>query len=461
LLREFLGLDYEFITTTGEQIQISLIGDSSGRSLLLPDTLFQTPPAEWLSPQSCPQTPLPRWELPSELKSCCLEPSLPVIYGENQDATPEFWKEDSQGIRWGIDVFGSAFFLLTRYEEVAQHTVRDQHDRFPLSASLAGQEGFLHRPIVNEYLEILRFSFQKLWPQLELKLRQYRVFLSHDIDRPLSARGRNAIRLVRSLARDVIERKDLALAVQRYRSHWKQTRGNFKGSFECDPNNTFDFLMTQSEQHGLKSAFFFLSSGKSDDAINANYDLSEPWLLEIYRQIHQRGHEIGLHPGYGTYLDAARTEQEFEDLKMAVAKAGIEQEEWGGRQHYLRWKNPQTWQNWDDAGLAYDSSLGFAERPGFRSGTCYEFPVFNLQARQALRLRERPLIVMETSVLNYMNLTREQAFEEIKSLNTTCRRFSGDFTLLWHNDSLLGKAQKGLYSDIVQQIAACSMSCLA
>jgi hypothetical protein len=212
--------------------------------------------------------------------------------------------------------------------------------------------------------------------------------------------------------------------------------------------------MTQSEQHGLKSAFFFLSSGKSDDAINANYNLSEPWLLEIYRQIHQRGHEIGLHPGYGTYLDAARTGQEFEDLKMAVAKAGIEQEEWGGRQHYLRWKNPQTWQNWEDAGLTYDSSVGFAERPGFRCGTCYEFPVFNLQTRQALRLRERPLIVMETSVLNYMSLTREQAFEEIKSLNTTCRRFNGDFTLLWHNDSLLGKIQKSLYSDIVQQIAA-------
>jgi len=41
--------------------------------------------------------------------------------------------------------------MLTRYEEVVK-SVKDEHERFPARASLAYREGFLMRPIVNEYL---------------------------------------------------------------------------------------------------------------------------------------------------------------------------------------------------------------------------------------------------------------------------------------------------------------------
>ena len=47
------------------------------------------------------------------------------------------------------------------------------------------------------------------------------------------------------------------------------------------------------------------------------------------------------------------------------------------RQHYLRWRAPTTWQNWEDAGLDYDSTVGYADHVGFRAGTCYEYPIFN------------------------------------------------------------------------------------
>ena len=43
--------------------------------------------------------------------------------------------------------------MLSRYEELITKD-RDQHNRFPATASVAFKAGFLDRPIVSEYLEI-------------------------------------------------------------------------------------------------------------------------------------------------------------------------------------------------------------------------------------------------------------------------------------------------------------------
>ena len=58
-----------------------------------------------------------------------------------------------------LDIFGSAFFMLTRYEEMVI-TERDTHGRFPARASIAYREGLLERPIVDEYLELLWAAIQ-------------------------------------------------------------------------------------------------------------------------------------------------------------------------------------------------------------------------------------------------------------------------------------------------------------
>ena len=53
----------------------------------------------------------------------------------------------------GVDVFGGAFLMLTRYEEVVVPT-RDSYGRFPASASVAHREGFLGLPVVDVYVEL-------------------------------------------------------------------------------------------------------------------------------------------------------------------------------------------------------------------------------------------------------------------------------------------------------------------
>jgi hypothetical protein len=71
----------------------------------------------------------------------------------------------------------------------------------------------------------------------------------------------------------------------------------------------------------------------------------------------------------------------------------------------------------------------------------------DLQQRRPLRLRERPLIVMECSVIAERSLGlgySDEALALMQRYRDTCRRFSGDFTLLWHNSHLESESETRL-----------------
>jgi hypothetical protein len=100
--------------------------------------------------------------------------------------------------------------------------------------------------------------------------------------------------------------------------------------------------------------------------------------------------------------------------------------------------------------LDYDSTVGYAEEAGFRTGSCYEFPAFDLVARRKLRLRERPLLLMDVTLTSaaYMGLDQERAAGVAIEIMHQCRLYSGDLTLLWHNSNLYFRSDRELYQRI-------------
>jgi Family of unknown function (DUF7033) len=436
ILGEWLGLDWELRAEERDDVRVTLAGEAGERGLSMPEGLFATEPAAWLTEASLPASPLPQREIDGR--------RLPVLYG--LDPLPStVIGEDGDEVRIAIDVLGSSFFMLTRYEEVALGA-RDAYGRFPFASSVAAREGFVAVPIVDAYVELLWSALMRLWPRLDRRRREFRVALTHDVDDPLASLGRTAPRLARQLAADALVRRDAGLAARRVRS-WAAMR---RGDHRLDPYNTFDFLMEVSERHGLTSAFYFLATEEASTR-DGPYTLDHPWVRALITRIHGRGHEIGYHAGFDTYRDAERTGQEFRRLRTAAAELGVAQAHWGGRQHYLRWENPSTWANWEQAGLDYDSTVGFADRLGFRLGTCHEFSPFHVRERRVLALRERPLIVMDRTVFDYMKLTPESAHQAVLELARECRRAAGTLTVLWHNSTLPMAAQRRWYDEAVAQ----------
>jgi peptidoglycan/xylan/chitin deacetylase (PgdA/CDA1 family) len=299
------------------------------------------------------------------------------------------------------DVLGTVFLLVTRYEETVLPE-RDEHDRFPVTATRQD----LDRPEADQLVLSLRRQLAKVAPGLETRWHPFRVVPSHDVDYPFAS-------------------PRLRLSALR--------QGQLRAALPRDPFDTFDRLMDESERRGLRATFFFLADGSI-------YSLDDPKIRKLLKRIHVRGHELGLHGGYETFRDPARLKTELERLVAVCGEEGIRQHNWGGRQHFLRWENPTTWLAYEEAGLAYDATLGYSARPGFRAGTCREYPVFDLSSRRELRLRERPLVLMDTPTLDRID-DPEAAIRRLRDESEAVR---GDFTVLWHNNWLVTARQRRL-----------------
>lgn len=445
LLGDFLGLSWRRVPSERRDVRITL--DEQPGEICLPDTLLCVPDADWLTEASTPLRPLPQWDTRHLAHDITLvEPEVPVIYGEREPAT----KREGSTIALPVDIFGSAFFMLSRYEELVTPE-RDAHDRFPAWASLAYQEEFLERPIVDEYVERLWAAMSMFWPGLDRKQNTAKTFATCDVDGAIAFRGRWQP-IARRMGGDVLKRRSPRLALRTATSAWRTSRGDLS----ADPHWAgLQWQMAVNEQLGQSAAFYFIPQ-VTDNRFDKPVSLDDPRMRSLLREIHDRGHEIGIHPGYQTYESPELMGESAKSLRSVLDQEGIQQRELGGRQHYLRWRSPTTGRLWDAQGLSYDSTLSYADQPGFRCGTCREYPLFDLERRTPLELKERPLIVMECSVIadRYLGMGySDSALEYMLRLRETCHRFGGDFTFLWHNSHLSYPEDKRFYRALLESTA--------
>lgn len=412
-----LELDYRIAWTT---VAAETIDGHPAVQLLLPngahvyieDHFFSKfEENQYYRPENIPETApsIPHPFRPSEM--------LTIIFGR------KFHVLEKQNAYCGIDLFAAAFFMLSRWEEYA-NPVRDAHGRFPGSASLAVRSGFMDRPIVQEYAELLRDYFETLGWSLPPLRRKFTVIPTYDVDTPRlwwSPTDR-----LRTLAGSLFQRRDLKELVYWIRGPiWSQQ----------DPNDTFDELMALSEQNGHTAYFNFL--GQRSQKSDCYYPLKHPFIENLIQKIVKRGHVAGFHTSYEGHDHPELLETEIASLKKIFANIDNNPDRHlkSGRQHYLRFAAPHTWQIWANHGFEWDSTLGYSDAEGFRCGICIGYPVFNFLTRKMLPLYERPLIAMDVTLALYKGYTPEYASSVLQKLRETVQKHQGEFVVLWHNSS--------------------------
>ena len=407
----------------------------NSKKLIIEDGIFNKFPndLEYLKPNNIPE------KIEFTKNQYTNEKYIPIIYGNSVLDTQDKY------IYCGIDIFASSFFMLTRWEEYVNKN-RDSHNRFPAIQSLAFKNNFLDRPVVNEYVEMLKSMMLYLDGTIKFKQQQTRTFISCDVDTPYEAYTQSLQKTIRKISGDLIKRKSLSQGLQTLTNY---TASKFN-NYSYDPLNTFDWIMDVNEKAGNRVAFYFLVENTVPE-YDAFHNIDEPRIKQLLRTIHQRGHEIGLHGSYSTYQNGDQLKNQIVLLRKVMEEENIDQQEIGIRQHYLRWSTPETARNINDAGISYDTTLGYAEHAGFRCGTCYEYPLFDLSKRQQLKLRERPLVIMDCSVLDdcYMNMDIEPAEDYLFKIKNSTKKVNGNFTLLWHNSNLCLSGYRELYKRLI------------
>lgn len=407
LIGEFLGLKFEIEASddvSGYEIW------SGKKKVIIADAFFgNCKEQQYLSVENIPNTI-------SRLNNSEFDvEDMPVLYGE-----PEISNNEEE-ITCGIDLIASSFFMLSRWEEFVIKE-RDVHKRFSAFNSLAYKFNFLHKAVVNEYVELLWKMLLFLDPDLKRIQHTFEIIPTHDVDH---------IKLWKSISSS---RKRLAhnfITQRKFKNGFLNFKNMLSTFFrlEKDPFDSFDYIMDVSEKEGLKSRFYFLCGGKTK--YDNNIDIDSTAYTNVIDNIRNRGHVIGFHPSYDAPYHSEIWGGEKDALEKTLGQLVSQ-----GRHHYLRFSVPDTWQLWEENNMEIDSTAGYYDMPGFRCGTCYTYSVFNCVLRKKLKLKEMPLIFMEMTAIEYMKLSPQQILLKAESLYKEVEKYSGRFVFLWHNSSM-------------------------
>ena len=412
LIMSILGLDYKIIQTdeldtykTSEILLLISYGKEKselniGNQIHIYESDFFG--ENYLKLESFPKSPLERHN------------DLPIIY-QGVNKIEKHVKRENDLIETDIDIIASSLFMVSRYEEVILKD-RDKYGRFPATASLAYKEKFLDKPIVNEYIELfwswidsfdLGLKRKKLW-----KGKDFVVCLTHDVDEIKRYRRPPLLSIVRS-----IKQKDIKKAVTIFFDYLKT-----KLHLTQDPYyKTFDYIINLEKKYGFRSSFYFMTNGKT-------YSLNDSWLKKLILKLKKEGFDVGIHPSFNAYNNADVLKIEKEKLEEVLGREII-----GGRQHYLKWNTPKTWNIWEKSGLKYDTTLGYADHEGFRCGICSLFRPFDVIRKEIIDIWEVPLIVMDGMLIGYRKLSPDESLKIMVNLLKTVEKYNGVFVLLWHN----------------------------
>lgn len=323
-----------------------------------------------------------------------------------------------------VDLPASLFFFLMLHD---QWTVpeRDQFKRFPAAASLLGRNDLLDVPVASRYgralREALRANGFAVTDTGRFGGRSAALCLTHDID--YISKFTPGL-LFRETVRNLLfnrRKVSLRARVTRFREYLAFARR------ERDPYvYSIHRMMELQQRYGMRATYLFKAGGT--DKRDVTYNPGGERARSLMRRIQEQGHDLGVHPSFNAYNDGRMMEREV----ARIAEAGASRPR-SVRQHYLRFEYPVTWRLHEQCGLSVDSTLGFAEREGFRNGFCHPFQPFDIERNRPFDIWELPLVAMDGTLASYRSMEPEAAQQRLHQLLDVVRAEQGVAVLLFHN----------------------------
>jgi hypothetical protein len=354
---------------------------------------------------------------------------------ERKEQIPYLFAQKSNGAKcdFGYDPFSAAFYMLSRYEEYLPY-MEDRHGRFEADQCLAYHAGFIELPVVDIYALQLKKRLTDLFPMLEYKEKTFKFIPTYDIDVAYAYRGKGLARNTLLFVFLTFTLK-FKMIYERIKVLSKQTR---------DPFDTYQQQFQLQKQYRLNPIYFFLSGqfGPKD----RNISIHSRTFQALVKNIGDYA-TAGIHPSYASNYSLKKLKEEINYLS-GILNSTIE----NSRQHYLKMKLPETYQNLIKFEIKNDYSMGFASHTGFRAGTCTPFIFYDLSQELETNLKVYPLAIMDGSLRDYMKLNPEKALVKAKEIIDTIRKVNGTLVTLWHNDALSDQGDWNGWSEVYYQI---------
>lgn len=327
-----------------------------------------------------------------------------------------------------VDPIAATFWWLARVEErLAPPTAFDEHGRFRHDQSALARRGAPLAAPVDEFARSLDLD---AWAVRDPRAPAYRMVVTHDIDVPWRWTRSGRRRAVR-LLRDELRAGRVPGAARTLASLLAMTAWRLRGD---DPWCNAHRIARLERRAGARSTSYLLAARHAPE--DGDAELHDRGMARYRDRLLAAAagdmELLGLHGSYTASAVEGRLQAERAALREAGAGDVTDH-----RFHYLRHRPDLAWPMLEQAGIASDSSLGYAELPALRAGTAHPFRAWDHAADRPLDLVVVPLVVMDASFdARYLDQRGRTAMRTIDAAIDRIAQLGGSASLLVHNDRL-------------------------
>jgi len=268
-----------------------------------------------------------------------------------------------------FDIFAASFYLISRYEEYLPH-VKDELGRFPVKESLAYQNRFLQRPLIDLWAKKFLATLMERFPEIEQKKKGYQFTSIINVTTSHCFAYRGFIRTIGGVLLDFSKFKFLRLF--RRVAVWINPRK--------DPYNNFTFLMNLHKKIKCKTIFFFQFADYSKH--DKNVSIHKNKFRYLIKSVGDYS-IVSLSASYSSSLSNTILKEEKSRLANLINRPVRY-----SRMRYNRVNIPKTYQDLVETEFTDDYTMGYTHEMGFRAGTCTPFYFYdiNLEVQQPIKV---------------------------------------------------------------------------
>jgi len=346
------------------------------------------------------------------------------------DNTPCFFNVGKDSI-WSFDPFAASFYLVSRFEEYLPH-IKDEHNRFIATESLAYQKNFLHIPLVNIWANKIASILETSNPTFKFPQLKYKQISTIDIDNAYAYKNKGLIRTIGSLGISLFKTGSLKKKIDVLLNKTQ------------DPYDTFNYQFQIHKKYNVKPIYFFLLAdyGLNDKNISVKNKAFQSLIKSIADY-----YEVGIHPSYASNTESKKLPIEINRLQEITHKNITK-----SRQHFLKLILPDTYRGLIDNDIKNDYSMGYASKTGFRASICSAYHFYDLDTEVETDLLIHPFCVMEGTYQYYEKVNAEKALDGIMKIILSVKKVNGTFISVWHNESLSNEEKWEGWRDVYEKM---------
>jgi hypothetical protein len=321
------------------------------------------------------------------------------------------------------DIIASGFYFLTCWHEYILSHKGMPKGRVDFKQSLQNRWDFTEIPVVDIYCQMLFRTISLLLPEFIRDIHwnekdAFALSLSHDVDYWHFWTPKQILNTYQYNLSTLYKRPLNAV--------FKMLGHTIDKALGNNPWRKIHRIIKKEEALDVQSTWFLLAKDDFDDD-RQNYISHVKYREHILDLLSQK--DIGLHGSPESAFDVQVLNRELDVLrKLGLSPSGF-------RTHYLHFDYQKSFSVLEQAGIKYDSTLGYWEHIGYRAGISFPFYPFNLKENRPFRVLEIPLIVMDTTLFSHkaMNLNSIRAGLRLSGMLVRAAKYQSHISLLWHN----------------------------